>query len=111
VPATSSHIRYCIHVPILYNAGRTIEDTKLDFMVDTLKDRFGGYTKSPQTIPFEGYWEGPDGEIYYDKVFLMYIDAIESGGALEFLVEFKRDVAAILDQKEIYIVSWPIEIL
>ena len=103
--------RFCIHLPLLYNDSRPIEGENINSILDTFLDRFGGYTKSSHlgSPTFEGSWYlGPDEKIYYDKLFLIYIDAPDDGKAIEFFREFKTSMEKTLEQHEIYIVYWPI---
>jgi len=108
--ATPYFFRFCIHLPTLYNDGRPIEGEKIDSMLETLQQRFGGYTKSLHlgNPIFEGWVRGPDDKIYHDKLFLLYIDAPDDGKAVKFFQEFKTSMEKRLEQAEIYIIYYRI---
>ena len=56
-----------IYLPLTYNDGGPIPDSKFNSLEDELLERFGGVTVVQRQFPLQGVWHSGS-EIYYDEV-------------------------------------------
>ena len=57
-----------IYLPLEYNDGRPIEETKFSGLEDELLDRFGGVTSIQRSFPLRGLWRSERTEVFQDRV-------------------------------------------
>jgi hypothetical protein len=56
-----------IYLPLEYNDGQPVEETKFVALEDELLDRFGGVTTTQRRFPLKGLWQRKS-RVYQDNV-------------------------------------------
>ncbi|MEZ4713716.1 MAG: hypothetical protein R3A44_41395 [Caldilineaceae bacterium] len=103
--------RYEILLPAQYNDGRTIMEECMACFPQTLMavlDQFGALSYTPQAI--QGVWM-QNGMRYEDNLFKLTVDVTDTTVSREFVAHLKRELLERFVQLEIYVVSFPVEIL
>jgi hypothetical protein len=94
-----------IYVPLDYNDGEAIPDSKYDALERELLNRFGGVTSNQRQFPLQGIWKS-GGEIYSDRVVVFTIIDFREETPLEnlrYLDRLKVRLKRRFDQLEILI--------
>jgi hypothetical protein len=100
--------RYEMLLPLRYNDGQPIEDEKLYQTREELIARFDAISFMPGTV--QGIWVH-EGTRYEDELLRIVIDVEDIPENNTFLVTFKATLCERFQQIEIYIASYPVEIL
>jgi hypothetical protein len=100
--------RYEILLPLRFNDGRPIGDEVFNETREELVARFEGLSFSPH--PVLGIWV-QDGARYEDQSVRVTVDVDDTPENRQFFVSFKETLLARFEQIEIYIVSYPVDIL
>lgn len=104
--------RYEILLPIRHNDGRSILVQDTQTLQQTLRDvidRFGAMSYSPNSIL--GVWQSQDGKPYDDDLFLLTVDVEDTPENRAFFLEFKATLLERFRQKEIYMVTYLLEVV
>src|SRR5436190_17711604 len=94
-----------IYLPLDYNDGRAIPDSKYISLQQQLLDRFGGVTSVQRQFPLHGVWQS-GARIYHDRVVVFSVMDFRGGSQLECLRYFeklKERLKKKFDQLEILI--------
>src|SRR5438067_11471052 len=94
-----------VYLPLDYNDGRPIPESKYVSLQQELLNRFGGVTSVQRQFPFQGIWQFGT-EIYYDRVVVFSVMDFREGTPLEclrYLEKLKVRLKKKLDQLEILI--------
>src|SRR5262249_43031515 len=100
--------RYEIHLPLTHNDGRPVEPDRLNQTREELVERFDGVSVQPQSIL--GIWVH-EGTRYEDTSVRLPVDVKATEENRQFFRDVKRTLLARFEQIEIYIASYPVEIL
>lgn len=103
--------RYEILLPAQYNDGRNIMNECIACFPQTLMevlDQFGALSYTPQAI--QGVWV-QNGTRYEDNLFKLTVDVADTALSHEFIAHLKSELLERFAQLEIYIVSFPIDVL
>jgi hypothetical protein len=100
--------RFEIHLPLRHNDGRPVDDDKLNQTREELVQRFDGLSVQPQSIA--GMWVR-EGVRFEDVSVRLTVDVEDSLESRQFFLELKRVLLQRFEQIEIYIASYPVEIL
>jgi len=103
--------RYEILLPAKYNDGRAIMHECMECFPKTLMevtDRFGALSYNPHA--FMGVWTQA-GKRYEDELFRLTIDVEERPENSQFIAHLKAELLERFEQLEIYVVSYPIEVI
>jgi hypothetical protein len=100
--------RYEILLPVRHNDGRPVSGELLEQTREELVAQFGGVTIAPQT--FLGVWMH-QGARYEDETRRLMVDVDDLPESHQFMVSFKNVLLERFEQLEIYIASYPIDIL
>ena len=95
-------------MPLTLNDGSPIDPAKHLQTRDEIAARFGGCSLFPGTV--RGVWFH-EGTRYEDESLRLTVDAEDTPDNLQFFVELKPVLRDRFQQIEIYIVSFPIEIV
>ena len=94
-----------IYLPLDYNDGRAIPESKCLALQSELLDRFGGVTSVQRQFPLQGVWQsGLD--IYHDRVVVFSVMDFRAESqlvCLRYLERLKQRLKKKLDQLEILI--------
>ena len=100
--------RYEILLPLRFNDGRLVPD---DLVADTLlelEQRFGAVSAETQTI--RGLWRN-EGESYRDDLIRVFVDVADETEHRQFFLELKARLKARFHQIDIWMTTFPIEVL
>jgi len=100
--------RFEILLPIMHNDGRPVDPQKFLRTREKLIARFGAISQLPGTIA--GVWTH-EGTRFEDQSLRLYVDAEDSVENREYFSSLKEELKSEFEQIEIYIVSYPIEII
>jgi hypothetical protein len=104
--------RYEILLPIRHNDGRSILVQDTQTLQQTLRDvieRFGAMSYSPNSIL--GVWQSEDGTPYDDDLFLLTVDVDDTPENWEFFVRFKETLRGRFQQRDLYMVTYLLEVV
>ena len=94
-----------IHLPLEYNDGRAIPESKYVSVQQELLNRFGGVTSVQRQFPLQGIWQSGT-EVYHDRVVVLSVMDYRLGTELEclrYLERLKVRLKKKFDQLEILI--------
>jgi hypothetical protein len=100
--------RYEILLPLRFNDGQPVPD---DLVADTLlelEQRFGAVSSETQTI--RGLWRH-EGEAYRDDLIRVFVDVADEAEHRRFFLELKERLKARFQQIDIWMTTFPIEVL
>lgn len=100
--------RYEILLPVHHNDGRAVNKLLLDQTREDLVSHFAGLTLVPHTLL--GIWVHDDMR-YEEQMRRLVVDVDELSDHEDFLAQFKRVLLERFEQVEIYIASYPIDIV
>jgi hypothetical protein len=105
--ATSSR-RFEILLPTRFNDGQPVPDELLADTLLELRQQFGAVSSETQII--RGLWEH-QGQSYRDDLVRVFVDVPDVPDSLQFFLEFKERLKARFQQLDIWMTTYPIEVL
>jgi len=100
--------RYEILLPLRFNDGRAVPDDVLADLLLKLEQRFGAVSTETQTI--QGRWHH-EGQSYRDDLVRVFVDAPDTAQTRQFFIEYKELLKSALKQIDIWMTTYPIEVL
>lgn len=103
-----SRRRYELLLPLRFNNGQPVPD---DLVADTLIElevRFGAVSCETQAI--RGLWRHED-QPYRDDLVRVFVDVVDLPEARGFFLEFKERLKTRFQQLDIWLTTYPIEVL
>jgi hypothetical protein len=100
--------RFEILLPLRFNDEQPVPDELIADILSQLERRFGAVSTETQTI--HGIW-GNEGQIYRDELIRVFVDAPDTPEARQFFLEFKEMLKGALKQIDIWVTTYPIEVL
>src|SRR5438094_9029390 len=100
--------RYEMLLPLVYNDGRPVEPEKHEKTRDELIVRFGAASLLPATL--RGVWVH-EGQRYEEDFIRLFVDVPDTRANRQFFVRLKATLLVRFEQLEIYIASYPVDIL
>lgn len=100
--------RYEMLVPLRFNDGRAVPDELIADMLLELEDQFGAVSCETQTT--RGHWRHED-ESYRDELVRVYLDVPDVPQNREFFSRFKEQLKARFEQIEIWMTTYPLEVI
>ncbi len=100
--------RFEILLPPRFNDGRPVPE---DLIADTLlelRERFGAVSSETQVI--RGLWQ-QEGQVYRDDLVRIFVDAPDLSESREFFRAFKERAKTRFEQIDIWMTTYPIEVL
>lgn len=94
-------------LPTLFNSGRDVPRESLKRAVKEIVDHFGAASEEPGAV--KGHWEHR-GHVQHDSLSKIVVDVEDTGGNREWMREFKSRWKDQLDQSEIWLISYVIEL-
>lgn len=100
--------RFEVLLPLRFNDGKLVpEEVIADALLD-LRQRFGAVSCETQTI--RGLWQH-EGEVFRDDLVRVFVDAPDLPESRDFFLEFKERAKQDFRQIDIWMTSYPIEVL
>ena len=100
--------RYEILLPSRFNDGRPIPETLLADTLLELRARFGAV--SCETKAVQGEWES-EGVMHRDELAKVFVDVADTVENRQFFIQFKERLKARFQQLEIWLTTFPIELI
>jgi hypothetical protein len=100
--------RYEMLLPLAHNDGTPVNPEKHSRTCEEIADKFGAYSVFPYTV--RGVWVH-ESQRYEDHSLRLTTDVEDSPENRQFFAEFKLVLRERFEQVEIYVVSYPIEVL
>ena len=98
--------RFEVLLPLKYNDGRAVPAELLEETRAELKYQFGGLSSESQVI--QGFDQGTTGE---DKMMRLFADVQDSAENRAFFLQMKHRLKQRFEQEEIWITTFPVEVL
>src|SRR5258708_30710478 len=92
-----------VYLPLDYNDGRPIAESKYLSLQQELLNRFGGVTSVQRQFPLQGIWQSGS-DIYHDRVVVFSVMNFRAGTPLEslrYLERLKTRLKKKFDQFEV----------
>lgn len=105
---SASYRRYEILLPRQFNDGQTVPDELFAQTIIELRERFGAVSAETQII--RGIWQH-EGDIYRDDLVRVFVDVADLPEGLAYFREFKERLKTRFKQVDIWMTSYPIDVL
>jgi hypothetical protein len=105
---SKSFRRYEILLPRTYNDGSAVPNALIGETLLELRQRFGAVSSETQTI--HGSWSHL-GQVYSDALVRLFVDVEDEPEARQFFQEFKERLKPRFRQIDIWITTYPIDVL
>jgi hypothetical protein len=100
--------RFEMLLPLRFNDGQPVpEDVIADILLE-LEQRFGAVSSETQTI--QGLWRN-QGQLYRDALVRIFVDVADVPESRQFFIDFKERLKTRLNQIDIWMTTYPIEVL
>lgn len=100
--------RFEMLLPLRFNDGEPVPDDLIADLLLQLEDRFGAISSETQTI--QGRWRH-EGQSYRDDLVRIFVDAPDTEETRRFFLDFKEVLKTRLQQIDIWMTTYPIEVL
>jgi hypothetical protein len=100
--------RFEILLPRRFNDGQPVPDELIVATLLELEDHFGAVSCETQTI--RGLWRYED-ELFRDDLIRAFVDAPDVPESRQFSLEFKERLKETFQQIDIWVTTYPIEVL
>ncbi len=100
--------RYEILLPLRFNNGQQVPSELVADTILKLRQHFGAVSWESQSI--QGQWQH-EGIIYRDDLARVFVDVADIVENRQFFVQFKEKVKADFQQLDIWLTSYPIDVL
>jgi hypothetical protein len=100
--------RFEVLLPVRFNEGQPIPDELIGETLLELRQRFGAVSSETQII--RGFWQH-EGQSYRDDHVRIFVDVPDVPENRQFFLDFKERVKARFRQIDIWMTTYPIEVL
>ena len=100
--------RYEVLLPLRFNDGRPVPDEVVADALLELESQFGAVSCETQTI--RGLWRH-EGESYRDDLIRVFVDIADEPEGRLFFLDFKERMKASFGQIDLWMTTYPIEVL
>lgn len=100
--------RFEILLPLRFNDGSPIPDEAVADTLLELEQKFGAVSSDTQTI--RGRWRH-EGQSYRDDLIRVFVDVADESESRQFFIEYKELLKARFQQLDIWMTTYPIEVL
>ncbi len=104
----ASFRRFEILLPRRFNSGQPVPDELITDTLLELEERFGAVSSETQII--RGLWRHED-QLFRDELIRVFVDTADVPESRQFLLEFKERAKARFQQIDIWMTTYPVEIL
>jgi len=95
-------------LPSQFNDDAPVPQERLAETLLELEQKFGAVSCETQTI--HGLWR-QEGEIYRDSLIRLFVDVSDTPENREFFIELKRRIKDRFQQLDIWLTTYPIEVI
>jgi hypothetical protein len=100
--------RFEILLPLRFNDGRAVPEELIADTLLELREQFGAVSCETQTI--RGLWQH-EGQVFRDDLVRVFVDAPDVPQSRQFFQEFKERAKSRFSQIDIWMTTYPIEVL
>jgi len=100
--------RYEVLLPLRFNDGRQVPRELIGDTLRELHERFGAV--SCDTQPTRGTWEH-QGTLYHDEMVRAFFDVPDEDEFRQFFLDLKQRLKDRFQQLEVWITTYPLEVL
>ena len=100
--------RYEILLPLRFNDGRPVPDELIADALLELRQRFGAVSCETQTI--RGVWQHQN-QVFRDDLMRALVDVADTPETRVFFTEFKERIRERFQQIDIWMTTYPIEVI
>ena len=100
--------RYEILLPLRFNNGQPVPPELVAGAMLKLREHFGAVSWESQTI--QGQWQH-EGIVYRDDLARLFVDVADTVANRQFFLQFKEQVKNDFQQLDIWLTSYPIDVL
>jgi hypothetical protein len=100
--------RFEILLPLRFNDGQPVPDELIGTTILELRERFAAVSCETQTT--RGVWQH-QGQIYRDDLVRIFVDTPDTSASRQFFSEFKQRAKSRFKQLDIWLTTYPIEVL
>ena len=105
---SSSFRRYEILLPLKLNDGQPVPNKLIGTTLLELRTRFGAVSVESQTI--QGSWSHL-GQEYRDELIRVFVDVKDDRATRKYFAEFKEELKLRFQQLDIWITTYPIDVI
>jgi hypothetical protein len=105
---STTYRRFEILLPLRFNNGKAVPHRLITATIVELRDKFGAGSTESQSI--RGHWNY-QAELFKDELVRVFVDAADTPEHKAFFIEFKETLKQRFQQIDIWLVSYPIEVL
>jgi hypothetical protein len=100
--------RFEILLPLRFNDGRAVPGELIADTLIELEQRFGAVSSETQTI--QGLWRH-QGQPFRDDLTRIFVDVSDTPESMTFFREFKERLKVRFEQIDIWVTTYPIEVV
>jgi hypothetical protein len=105
---SNKYRRYDLLLPLRFNDGEPIPDEAIGLTLRELRQKFGAVSYETQII--RGQWQHA-GQVYNDELVRVFLDVPDTPENRAFFIAFKERVMSRFKQIDIWMTTYPIEVL
>lgn len=100
--------RFELLLPLRFNDGQPVPNEVIADTLIELEQRFGAVSCETQTI--RGLWQH-EGQAFRDDLIRLFVDAPDVQESRDFFIAFKGQLKSRFQQIDIWLATYPVEIL
>jgi len=100
--------RFEILLPLRFNDGQPVPDELIADTLLELRRRFGAVSCETQTI--RGLWQHQE-QVFRDDLMRVFVDVADEPESRAFFVDFKERVKGRFKQLDIWVTTYPIDVI
>lgn len=105
---STSYRRFEMLLPLQFNDGQQIPGDLIGITLIELREHFGGVSSETQII--QGQWTRQD-KTFRDNLMRVFVDVPDVPESREFFIELKETLKARFRQLDLWITTYPIEVV
>jgi hypothetical protein len=105
---SASFRRFEILLPRRFNDGHPVPDDLIAATLLEIEERFGAVSCETQVI--QGQWRYGD-QLYRDDLIRVFVDTPDTSDSREFFADFKVRLKERFQQLDIWLTTYPVEVL
>jgi hypothetical protein len=100
--------RFEILLPLRFNDGQSVPDELVGQTLLELRTQFNAVSAETQVI--RGHWEH-HGEVFRDELVRIFVDVADTEENRAYFVNFKEQLKTLFQQLDIWMTTYPIEVI
>jgi hypothetical protein len=100
--------RFEILLPLRFNDGLPVPDELVGQTLLELRQQYNAVSAETQVI--RGHWQHR-GEVFRDELVRVFVDVADTGENRDFFVNYKEQLKTRFQQLDIWVTTYPIEVI